>query len=179
MADTARDLIDKARQARREDRPADARRDLIQATALAREAENPAVLADALMAWAQIERDLGKDGSALPLYEEAVSCRRRVGEPLGLAHALRHLGDLHRHSERLGLARVCYDEALNLYRTQPQAPALDLANALRPMALLDERVHRRGYGKLILSALPGAKRTESLDDVRAFWSDVTARLGAV
>jgi ATP-dependent DNA helicase DinG len=47
------------------------------------------------------------------------------------------------------------------------------------VALLDERVHRRGYGKLILSALPGAKRTESLDDVRAFWSDVTARLGAV
>ncbi|RYZ03290.1 MAG: ATP-dependent DNA helicase [Myxococcales bacterium] len=44
------------------------------------------------------------------------------------------------------------------------------------VALLDERVHRRGYGKLILSALPGAKRTESLDDVRAFWRDVSERL---
>ncbi len=142
MADIARDLIDRARRARGEDRPADARRDLIQAAALAREAENPADLADALMAWAQIERDLGKDGSALPLYEEAVSCRRRVGEPLALAHALRHLGDLHRHSERLGLARSCYDEALALYRAQPAAPAVDLANALRLMALLDEREGR-------------------------------------
>ncbi len=46
------------------------------------------------------------------------------------------------------------------------------------VALLDERVHRRGYGKLILSALPGAKRTESLDEVRAFWRDVNERLRA-
>ncbi len=44
------------------------------------------------------------------------------------------------------------------------------------VALLDERVHRRGYGKLILSALPGAKRTDSLDEVRAFWHDVCGRL---
>jgi ATP-dependent DNA helicase DinG len=44
------------------------------------------------------------------------------------------------------------------------------------VALLDERVHRRGYGKLILNALPGAKRTESLDDVRAFWREVSERL---
>lgn len=43
------------------------------------------------------------------------------------------------------------------------------------VALLDERVHRRGYGKLILSALPGARRTESLDDVRAFWNGVAER----
>ena len=44
------------------------------------------------------------------------------------------------------------------------------------VALLDERVHRRGYGKLILSALPGAKRSESLDEVRAFWRGVSERL---
>ena len=142
MAKTVRELIDQARRARGEDRPADARRDLVEAATLAREADAPAELAEALMAWGQIERDLGKDGSALPLYEEAVSCRRRADEPLALAHALRHLGDLHRHSERLGMARACYDEALSLYRAQPEAPPLDLANALRPMALLDEREGR-------------------------------------
>lgn len=43
------------------------------------------------------------------------------------------------------------------------------------VALLDERVHRRGYGKLILSALPPARRTDRLDDVRGFWRDVQAR----
>jgi ATP-dependent DNA helicase DinG len=43
------------------------------------------------------------------------------------------------------------------------------------VALLDERVHRRGYGKLILSALPPARRTNTIDDVKAFWSAVEAR----
>jgi ATP-dependent DNA helicase DinG len=40
------------------------------------------------------------------------------------------------------------------------------------VALLDERVHRRGYGKLILGALPPAQRTNELADVRAFWQRV-------
>ena len=40
------------------------------------------------------------------------------------------------------------------------------------VALLDERVHRRGYGKLILSALPPAQRTDALDTVREFWARV-------
>ena len=43
------------------------------------------------------------------------------------------------------------------------------------VALLDERVHRRGYGKLILSALPPARRTDLLEDVRSFWTDVSSR----
>ncbi len=42
------------------------------------------------------------------------------------------------------------------------------------VALLDERVHRRGYGKLILSALPPARRTNELEDVREFWMRVGA-----
>jgi ATP-dependent DNA helicase DinG len=41
------------------------------------------------------------------------------------------------------------------------------------VALLDERVHRRGYGKLILGALPPARRTNELADVREFWRGVT------
>ena len=40
------------------------------------------------------------------------------------------------------------------------------------VALLDERVHRRGYGKLILGALPPAVRTNELEDVRSFWRRV-------
>ena len=43
------------------------------------------------------------------------------------------------------------------------------------VALLDERVHRRGYGKLILAAWPPAQRTNELDDVRAFWRSVGER----
>lgn len=41
------------------------------------------------------------------------------------------------------------------------------------VALLDERVHRRGYGKSLLAALPPARRTSDLEEVRQFWSAVS------
>jgi hypothetical protein len=41
----------------------------------------------------------------------------------------------------LDLAEPCYEEALALYRSSgPTAPPLDLANAVRPLATLRERV---------------------------------------
>jgi ATP-dependent DNA helicase DinG len=43
------------------------------------------------------------------------------------------------------------------------------------VALLDQRVHRKSYGKLILNALPPAKRASELDEVRAFWERVSAQ----
>jgi ATP-dependent DNA helicase DinG len=42
------------------------------------------------------------------------------------------------------------------------------------VALLDERVHRRGYGKGLLSALPPARRTSDFEEVREFWRDTPA-----
>jgi ATP-dependent DNA helicase DinG len=38
------------------------------------------------------------------------------------------------------------------------------------VALLDERVHRRGYGKGLLAALPPARRTNDMNEVREFWA---------
>ncbi|HWP09132.1 MAG TPA: ATP-dependent DNA helicase [Polyangiaceae bacterium] len=38
------------------------------------------------------------------------------------------------------------------------------------VALLDERVHRKGYGKRLLEALPPATRTDDLGAVAQFWS---------
>ena len=42
------------------------------------------------------------------------------------------------------------------------------------VALLDERVHRQGYGKELIAALPPARRTDNLEDVRAFWNETGA-----
>jgi ATP-dependent DNA helicase DinG len=42
------------------------------------------------------------------------------------------------------------------------------------VALLDDRIHRRGYGKGLLNALPPARRTHELDEVRAFWAELDA-----
>jgi ATP-dependent DNA helicase DinG len=38
------------------------------------------------------------------------------------------------------------------------------------VALLDDRVHRRGYGKALLAALPPARRADDLEEVRRFWA---------
>ncbi|QBD79028.1 hypothetical protein EPA93_24805 [Ktedonosporobacter rubrisoli] len=39
------------------------------------------------------------------------------------------------------------------------------------MAILDTRLHTKGYGKLVLNALPPAQRTTSLKDVEAFFAE--------
>jgi ATP-dependent DNA helicase DinG len=40
------------------------------------------------------------------------------------------------------------------------------------VALLDERVSTKGYGKVFLRSLPPARRCTSLDELRAFWSEL-------
>jgi len=45
------------------------------------------------------------------------------------------------------------------------------------VALLDERVHRRGYGQRLLASLPPAQRTTNLEDVRAFWAAIQGKSG--
>lgn len=128
--------IDAAWQARREGRHGDAERELLQAIAVARRDGLWVELIRALKALAHVVRDLDQDGRALPLYEEAVALTWEHGDALLLAHTVRHLGDLHREAGRLADAERCYLEALALYRAAPAPPALDFANALRPLALL-------------------------------------------
>ncbi|MCA9633593.1 MAG: ATP-dependent DNA helicase [Myxococcales bacterium] len=41
------------------------------------------------------------------------------------------------------------------------------------VALLDDRVTKKGYGSKLLSALPPARRTTELEDVRSFWAGTT------
>ncbi len=42
------------------------------------------------------------------------------------------------------------------------------------VALLDPRIHQKGYGARLLAALPPAARTAELADVREFWANVPA-----
>lgn len=136
MALAAHDLLLRAHQARREHRLTDAHADLVEAVALWRRTGTRRELVQSLKALGQIEWDLRHADAALPLYEEAVALCRAEGDPLLLAHTVRHLGDIHRHAGRADLAEPCYHEAIRLYRGQADTAALDLANALRPLALL-------------------------------------------
>ena len=98
-------------------------------------------LVQASSALGQIERDLGRGDAARPLYEEAVAICREEGDPLLLAHTIRHLGDIHRNIGRcLTEAEPCYQEALPLYRSQPTNPP-DLANG--PATGPPQRSHRK------------------------------------
>jgi hypothetical protein len=55
---------------------------------------------------------------------------------LRLAHTVRHVADIRREAGRPDLSESCYHEALNLYRNHAMTPPLDLANAIRGLAIL-------------------------------------------
>lgn len=114
------------------------REQLSEAVALCRKVGADRELATALRRLGHAEQDAGRDDVAVARYEEAVAAARRTGDPLLLAHAIRHVGDAHRGSRRPAEAEACYDEALALYAEHPDPPALDYANAIRPMAILKE-----------------------------------------
>ena len=134
--DTAIDLLKRSDSARRAHRLTDAHWDRAKAVELCRQGGGRAMLIRALKALGEVEADLGHDTQAQALYEEAVGLCRTEGDPLLLAHTLRHLGDVQRRGGRAEAAGACYDEALALYRSASQPPELDLANAIRPMAIL-------------------------------------------
>jgi tetratricopeptide (TPR) repeat protein len=136
MTEALEKLLASAEQARREKRLADARHDALAAVALAEQADDSAATARAITLWARSERDLGDREVALRAYKKAATIYRDCGDALKLAHALRHLGDIHQDSKRPTEAEPLFREALQIYRAHPETPPLELANALRPLALL-------------------------------------------
>ena len=140
MSEDALTLIQRGHAQRREHRADDALQSFSEAVAAARRAGNDADLVHALKGLGQVERDLGRGERALPLYEEAVELCLALDDLPGLAHALRHLGDIHQDAGSFSAAEAPYEQALALYRRLAETPALELANALRPYALLRERL---------------------------------------
>lgn len=136
MLETVDTLLQHAAQARREHRLEDARRDLVEAVQICRKSDAKVDLARALSALGQIERDMKHNDAALRLYEEAVAIYRNQNDPLALAHTIRHVADIHREMGHLDLAEAAYREALTIYRAHAEASPLDLANAIRGLAIL-------------------------------------------
>lgn len=134
--DTASARIDAAWRARREGRLDEAERGLREVVDSSRGGGADRHLIDALGKLAHVMRDRDEPDAALVLIEEAVAASRAGDDPLLLAHAVRHLGDLHRAAARLAAADRCYTEALAIYRRGDAPAALEFANALRPAALL-------------------------------------------
>jgi len=148
MSELIDSLLAQARQARFE-RPDDAKRDLAQAVALARSADHRLQLAQALTALGQIERDLHNNDEALRLYEEAAEIYHGLNDPLKLAHTVRHVGDILREMGRFAGAAPAYSEALTIYHDHEDTQLLDLANAVRGLALLKEDLGEKAEAKAL------------------------------
>lgn len=122
-------------EARRAARPEEAWQHLVAAETITRSTGRRRALVTTLAGMAQLYRDAGDAASALPLFEEAITHCQQLRDPHLLAHALRHLGEVHLDLRHFDRAQQHLREALDLYRTQPGAAPLDLANAVRPLAI--------------------------------------------
>ena len=117
----------------------EARRILEEAEALCRREQDEEGLGHCLAWLGQIARDEGDSALALRHYRDAASIARARGDVLVLAHRLRHIGDIHLDRDEVGEAEPWLVEALQLYRSRDDARILDVANALRPMAIFHEK----------------------------------------
>ncbi len=169
-------LMQRALQARQENRPQDAKRDRTAALELCRRESSPTELAHALTGLAQIERDLHNNPTALAHYEEAIAIYRSANNSSKLAHAIRHVADIHRHERRYDLAAAGYHEALTLYRNHDETPKLDLANALRGFAILKEETGENAQARAFWSE---AKELYAAVDVDAGVAESSRRLEAL
>jgi tetratricopeptide (TPR) repeat protein len=116
--------------------------------------------AKSLTRQAQIARDTGNLDWALHDQTEAIILFRRIGDGAALAHALRHAGDMFVEQHQLAFATAHLREALDLYRAGTEAPPLDIANAVRSIALLAEAL-------------------DEPDQARLYWAEARTRYAAL
>jgi tetratricopeptide (TPR) repeat protein len=153
--------------------PTMAREKVDEAIRLYRQVDDGTGLADALMFLGQLDRDAGRGDEALPHYEEAIALARADGDKRILAHRVRHLGDLHQDAGRLEAAAPFYAEALALYRQGNLAGPLELANALRGFALLQDARGDRAQARELWSE---AKTLYATGNVPAGVAECSVRL---
>lgn len=85
-------------------------------------------------------RDAGDHYEALSRQRRAVALLRDTDDVPALAHAIRHVADILIEAGRGEEAGAAITEMLALYRAAPDAPPLDVANALRSAALQAEAI---------------------------------------
>lgn len=83
-------------------------------------------------------RGEGRLEAAVDHYAAALGAARACGERIIVAHIARHLGDIHRENGLAAEAESLLQESLDIYRSSLETRVLDLANTLRPLALIHE-----------------------------------------
>ena len=149
MAETYQEQFARGYQARREDRLADSRAIFLKAVRSAAEEGDRPSLAEALSGLGQAERGIGNLEAARHHYAGAAVLYRQIGPPERLAYAIRHEADILREACLPAEAEPLYLEAEGIYRQQGEVAALDLANTLRGLALVNESLGRRDASRLL------------------------------
>ncbi len=94
----------------------------------------------ALLHTAKAARDAGDLAAAIDHQSVAIERLRAGTNPLALAHALRHRADMLIDAGRADEAEPDCAQALWFYAQVPEAPPLDIANAVRCAACQAEAV---------------------------------------
>ena len=121
---------------------ASAREALNLARSPADEGERDALVV-ALSLMAQLDQDAGRVDVAAQRYAQAAEFCRRPPISSRLPHVLRHLGMLQFRARNLLAAISCCEEAVAIRRTETDTPPLEMANTLRPLALIREAEGRK------------------------------------
>lgn len=148
--------------------------DLIRACGICEEIGATKELSIALGKLAHVALDRGRTDRARRLLEKAVAAARGAGDAQRVAHAVRHLGQVHHRQRRWDQAEECYREALDLYEREDDTSPLDHANALRPMAMLFED---RGDLDRAVGVWREAARLYRVAGVAAGVEECVARMG--
>ena len=107
-------------------------------------------------------RKQGNFPAAREHYAEAARIYRQQGDILTYAHTIRHIADIYQQERNPAEAKPLYEEALELYRHNLDTKLLDLANTVRPYALLNEEL---GNCDLSKSALGRSQASLQLTSV--------------
>ena len=84
-------------------------------------------------------RNQGRFAAARAHYADAAEIYREQKDVLAYAHTIRHIADIYQQERSFVPAKPLYEEALEIYRGNLNAKLLDLANTVRPYALLLEQ----------------------------------------
>jgi tetratricopeptide (TPR) repeat protein len=83
-------------------------------------------------------RSAGQLDAARAYYAQAAEIYNREDNRLAYAHTIRHIADMYLTEARQSEAKPLYEAALEIYRGNLDTKLLDLANTVRPFALLNE-----------------------------------------
>jgi tetratricopeptide (TPR) repeat protein len=84
-------------------------------------------------------RNDGRLAAARAHYADAAELYREQKDVLAYAHTIRHIAGIYQQERSFVQAKPLYEEALGIYRGNLSTKLLDLANTVRPYALLLEQ----------------------------------------